>query len=121
MSIIASLILFSMAAACNAVMDTLAHHYWVSIFRDKKMSFWDPNTSWATAKKIFGYKLDAWHLFKSSMIILLALSVIVPIVWGPIDRVCEWYWAAILLLTAYGFAWNGVFNIFYNYVLLKKK
>jgi hypothetical protein len=102
------LLFIAVAASLNAVMDTLTHHFGVSIFKKKKPSFWNPEVSWKEAKRIGGYKLDAWHMFKSGMIVLLCVC---PLFYAPvIHPSLDWMLA--------GLVWNCVFNIFYNRILI---
>lgn len=113
---ILSIIFFILASICNACMDTLVHHWYKSIFKDfKNPNFWNPELSSSQAPYIphTKYKVDAWHLFKSTMIILLALSVLTFNYSGNILSYG-------ILLIAYGFAWNLPFNLFYNKLLIKK-
>jgi len=118
---------WALAAFFNAVMDTLAHHYYTSIFNDKKYdrqfynpalsdhSYIIPNTK---------YKCDAWHLSKSSMIICQATSNCCIFVVGVqlIPETSIWIIGldVSVLMIVLGFIWNGVFNLFYNKVLIKK-
>jgi len=112
-----SLIFFALAAMCNAVMDTLVHHYYRSIFVNMNKYFWNPEESWLHAKVIpfTKYKLDAWHLFKSAMIIFLALAVISAWVSGP--PLLNVWWFYLIAFIWLGVLWNGVFNLFYNHIL----
>lgn len=112
-----SLIFFALAAICNAVMDTLVHHYSTSIFRKMDVKFWNPEVSWRYAMYIpcTKYKVDAWHLFKSAMIVFLALSVISA--WISEPPLLNVWWFYLLGFIFLGILWNGVFNIFYNYIL----
>lgn len=73
-------LLFIMAGACEAIMDTLQFHYDISIFKNfKNQTFWDPKISWINKYKnndpLKGEKFflsksllvgltDAWHFFK---------------------------------------------------------
>lgn len=116
---ILSLLFIMLAAMCNAVMDNLSHHWYKSVFNRYNPNFWNPGISWQMGF-IPGtkYKLDAWHLFKSCMIILVCLSVIS----FDINQVfvnAKWYSYLIIIIT-YGAAWNGTFNLFYNRILNKK-
>jgi hypothetical protein len=71
-----SLILIILSAFFNAVMDaTENENYFESIFRNRNQKFWYKRISWQYAKKIFGYKVDAWHLSKSCMIICALAAV----------------------------------------------
>jgi len=111
-----SIIFIILAAICNAVMDTLSFHFSSSIFSKKKPNFWDPNISWRFAKKIGGYKLDAWHLFKSSMIVFLVISIIIYNIF-PFPSIIKWYFQVPIL----GVAWNLTFNLFFNKIFTKKQ
>lgn len=104
MEIVITHILIALAAICNAVMDRVENSpaFNKSIFKDKNKEWWLKEVSWATAKRIFGYKFDAWHIFKSLMIIFLISAAFVGL-----NK--HWY----LILTG-GAVWNFVFNLFYN-------
>lgn len=102
-----SLFLFALAAVFNALMDAFENspNFHESIFRNLRPSLWLKEVSWQYAKKIFGYKLDAWHLSKSCMIASLAAAVIFyKQVFNPyIDFACC------------GIAWNLSFDVFYHW------
>jgi hypothetical protein len=36
----------ALAAICNSVMDSVAHHFPNSVFKQRKAIFWDPSISW---------------------------------------------------------------------------
>lgn len=120
-----SFIFLALASICNAVIDTLAHHHSVSVFKKYKTGFWADATlvSWKNKyinndtlqgrKKLF-WKInlpvqftDAWHLFKSLMIIFTVTSIImyVPLINKIID------------FCIIGIVWNLIFNLFYNVIL----
>jgi len=88
---IVALILWILAAMCNAIMDTLVHHFDTSIFKNKDRMFWDPAISWRnkyvdrdstkSIRKlwIFDYPVaftDAWHFFKSLMIVCCCVTIL---------------------------------------------
>ena len=128
-----SLLLVALAAACNAVMDVLSFRYKQSIFTKYNPQWWNPAISWKNKyisdtysgvninirKKLFIGNLfmidypifltDAWHLFKSLMIVLLGFAIVlyVPVVNIFVD---------ILLI---GLAWNLIFNVLYDKVFRK--
>jgi hypothetical protein len=106
-----SYIFLGFASICNAIMDTLTHHFSQSIFRNKNDKFWNPNISWQYNNflPLTKYRVDAWHLFKSAMIIFICLAIVSAKKLNIIDFV---------LL---GSLWNLVFNIFYNHVLINNK
>ena len=102
--------LIILAAICKAVADTLAHHFDTSIFKKKRQRFWNPAVSSNEAPRIFAYKIDAWHLFNSGMIIFLVSAV-------PLHQFdkwhLQWYWEILIG----GTLWNIIFNTFYNKIL----
>lgn len=78
---IATIVLVVGAGICNAVMDTLKHHYEASIFNKYNENFWNPEKSWKNKwgwdynkgkpkPKYWGsttflvFTTDAWHLFQ---------------------------------------------------------
>ena len=121
-----SYILFALAAICNAVMDTLVHHYNKSIFTKLNAWFWDATISWTNkyidhlptkGLRMLIWKIhypvqltDAWHLFKSIMIVLLVLGAVL---YEPLLGI-GWDFLTI------GIIWNLTFNLFYNKILRKK-
>lgn len=65
-----------LAAFFNAFMDIVENeNYHVSIFKNLNQKFWYKRESWKQSYKIRGYKLDAWHLAKSLMIVFWVLAV----------------------------------------------
>lgn len=106
-----SYIFLALASVCNAVMDTLTHHFSQSIFRNRNGDFWNPNVSWQYVNFLpyTRYRADAWHLLKSAMIIFICLAIVFADNLNIIDFV---------LL---GTIWNIVFNLFYNHLLITKK
>lgn len=107
-----SLLFIAIAAILNSFMDRIENENWnQSIFYGWNERFWYKRISWKYAKKIFSYKLDAWHLAKSLMIICFAFAVIL---YQPIWK----WWIDFLII---GVVWNAVFNVFYNRVFKKKQ
>jgi hypothetical protein len=116
-------IVFVIAAAiCNSIMDIVENEN----FSNSKLAtynprFWYKRVSWLYARKIAGYKIDAWHLFKSAMIILLCGAAI-SYHYLPLFR-CDMLWnsrrAWLADVLIFGLAWNLPFNLFYNKILRK--
>jgi len=105
-----SLILIIIAAFLNSVMDRLENeNFHVSVFKNLNQNFWYKRVSWKYAKKIFGWKLDAWHYAKSLMIISICLAVAL---YNPFIPVIDFI--------IFGIAWNTTFNLFYNHILKSK-
>jgi len=105
-----TILFIAIAAACNAVMDRTenAPAFNKSVFNHFDVKFWLKEVSWQYASKIFGYKVDAWHLAKSFMIIflLMAVGLYSPILGGVFD------------FLLFGIVWNLTFNLFYNKILV---
>ena len=110
-----------LAAICNAVMDKISFHFENSIFNGLNKYFWNPYWSWKNKyvnqnpyygrRKFLGIKLaptftDAWHLFKSIMIVFMILAVVF---YNPI--VC-----ILVDVIIYGIVWNVVFNLCFNHL-----
>lgn len=126
-----SFILIAIAAICNSIQDTLAHHHSVSVFSKHKKGFWSDATeeSWKNKyrnwdngdkrirKWIFGlFNLpaaftDAWHFFKSTLIVILILAVVL---YQPV-------FGKLIDFFVLGAVWNLVFLAFYKYLLIIKK
>jgi len=130
--VILSFLFLIMGSVCNAIMDTISHHYDTSIFKDlKNRGWWDPIISWKNkyihgepsigrVKWYFGLDkpvqlTDAFHFFKMLMIVFIC-SGIVSALYSNISL--EWYSFFIFLL-GYGTAWNVVFSGFYDKILKK--
>jgi len=101
-------ILWFMAAVLNAVMDRTGDSvaFNKSIFNHLNPKFWSKEVSWQFANKLpfTKFKLDAWHIAKSLMVICLAASLL-------LDGI-KWWEFPIL-----GIVWNVTFNTFYNHIL----
>lgn len=133
------IILVIVIAICNAIMNTISHHYSTSIFTTYYQKFparfWDPYYSWRNKYidrdpnkgrvKWFGLInvhpafTDAWHLFKSIMIICMISAIVLgPTL--PSINIFEKEWmnigSWILIL---GTLWNITFSLFYNVILRK--
>jgi len=104
-----SFLFLMFAAALNAVMDTLTHHYSISIFKFKEPKFWNPNVSWQYVNFLpfTRYRADAWHLVKSAMIICICFAIV-------FFNGKWWYFFV------FGVVWNLTFNLFYNKILIRK-
>jgi len=110
-----SFILFFLGSFFNACMDVFENeNYFESIFKKWDQKFWYKRESWRYAKKVFSYRLDAWHLSKSAMIICIVGAII------SFDLpVLKWQDVAIYIL-AYGFVWNTTFWFFYHFIFKVK-
>lgn len=102
-----SIILLIAAATFKAVADTVDHHFDTSIFRRLEPRFWDRDISSDRAKRIFNYKIDAWHISQSLMIVCMIAAAIFH------EQRLAWYFELVIG----GVIWNIVFNTFYNKIL----
>lgn len=119
-SVFLSLLFFLLAAACNACMDKLSFHFHKSVFNKLNPNFWDPSVSWKYAKFVpfTKYKIDAWHLFKSAMIVFICISIMIAFKGGVyVDN--SFVYNKIVLFLTMGLLWNGSFNLFFNKILSK--
>lgn len=100
-------------------MDKLSFHFHKSVFNGLDPKFWDPSVSWKHAKIIpfTKYKVDAWHLFKSGMVIFICSSLISAF------HSCELHafkiLPSVICITILGYIWNATFNLFFNHLLAK--
>jgi hypothetical protein len=130
-----SLLFFVLAAACNAVMDTLQYHFYSSkiyytLRKPTQAYWWNPEVSWKN-KYIDRYPpnglrkwlwfdvpfTDGWHTFKSIMVLCLCFSLLFAFL---SERRAE-LWIDLLCIPVWGICWNLTFNLFYNKILIKKK
>lgn len=136
--------LISFAAALNASMDTIEHHFNQSIFKDMDPYFekdWkrgyekDPITGellyplqwkqWNLGlfkMDIHPLFFDAWHLFKSAVIFLIILFG-ATFIFAQERRIFRWDrlrdWIILgVLIVIYSAAWILTFNLFYDHWLL---
>lgn len=100
-----STVFITLAAIFNAMMDAFENeNFYESIFKKLNERFWYKRISWKYARKIGGYKVDAWHLAKSAMVVCLCFAVALH------DQLLPWYLEVLL----YGAIWNLVFVLFYH-------
>lgn len=100
-------IFISFAAVCKALADTVYFHYYTSVFSDKGQFdeyFWNPDKSWIYAKRIRGYKIDAWHLSNSGMIVFFVLAAMAH------DIDWQWWIQLPVLGTQFILMFNMCFN-----------
>lgn len=106
-------IFWFIAAMFNAVMDRTENSvaFNKSKFSHLNPKFWCKDISWEYAKILpfTRYKLDAWHIAKTLMIISLAFSLYLG------HNELQW-WEIFVL----GAIWNGTFTLFYHNIFKKK-
>jgi hypothetical protein len=103
-----SLICFIVAPMFKALADVCNNRFNISVLKNKNPKFWAKDTSAQYAPKIFSYRVDAWHLSMSMMLVLLIMFAIFH---HPVGK---WY----VELVIWGVYWNACFNIFYNKILM---
>jgi hypothetical protein len=131
-----SLIFFILASICNSIMDTLCHHHSTSIFKKHITGFWSDSIlqSWKNKyangdplqgrKKLFWIInvpvqfTDAFHFFKSLMIIFTCLSI--ATFWLNEIYFFDYWINVLIVIIIYGTAWNATFSLFYNKILRRR-
>ena len=106
--LISPLLIFLAACAC-ATYEVLDRHFFESRFRNLPQDFWYPHRSWKVAPKIFGYRVDAWHLLKSCMVVALVCAIYFH------HPVLAWYFE----IPIGGAIWNVTFTLFYHTIWRK--
>lgn len=102
-----SSILIILAAICKAIVDTISHHYYESVFSTFNPKFWNPEISWMNKGKglkstLFVAITDAWHLFGLLERVFIILAAYLCSDW-------------IFLFIIYGL-FISTFHIFYTYI-----
>ena len=116
-----------LASIFNAVMDILQYKYSQSVFNNLSNKWWNPKISWKNKYKnglkeqgpafvgsttIFVFITDAWHFFKTLMIMSFIFSVIF---YTPITN--HFIFDFIFLFSIFSI----VFEIWYSFVLIEIK
>ena len=125
------LVCWALAAICNAVMDTLTHHYDTSIFKNmKKQKWWNPAVSWTNKyTDIVSYKkpryfgsttflvwtTDAWHFFQFMMLNFVILSGVIMM--NCVTDVL--WWENIIIFALLKVVWGVCFELFYKKAFIK--
>lgn len=105
-----SLLFVILAAIFKAVSDTLEHHFDTSVFRKLRVGFWDPDHSTAKFLPFTKYKVDAWHISNTILIVFFMAAIVF---WKTaLFGLGNWIWIIVL-----GVLFNLVFNLFYNKIL----
>jgi hypothetical protein len=103
------LILIACAAFFEAAADIVENeNFYSSVFRKLNPKWWYKRESWKHARKIFGWKYDAWHVFQSARIILWTFAAVH---YRPITP--AWWWDVLLA----GLLYNVLTSL--SYKLLK--
>lgn len=115
------------ASFFKAVMDRLENDgaFGQSVFKNMRKEFWLKTVSWMHARKIFRYRVDAWHLAWSVCIVCLLSAISVGIAMGyAAGHIASYIVFDIFFYIGYvvllGVVWNFTFNVFYHHTLFKK-
>lgn len=115
------LLFIILAAVCNAVMDRIDdENIHDSIWKGSNWEWWYKRESWDNAKRIFGWKYDGWHVFKSAMLIFITGAIVSACYGGPLFKFGNPLLMAFLQILFYGFVWNATFNVFYDGIFKRK-
>jgi|SRR5690606_1411570 len=113
-----SLITFILAIICYSIIETLIHHFSISIFSKLDPKWWNPTYSWKRKyemkptlfnKYISVIWSDAYHLFKFIFLILTIASIV------TYQTLTTFY----IDLVIYWIVYSIVFNLFYGKLLLR--
>ena len=111
-----SILFILIGASCDAMVDTLSHHWYMFRWKGKvNEQWWDPTLSWMNKNDLKWYQplqlSDAFHFFKTIRIICWMLAVVYyhPMMNMPLD---------FLLI---GFLRNEMFSLCYDKLYVKKK
>ena len=141
-----SYILIILAAILNSAMDVISFHYSTSIFSKYNPQLFDPSISWTNKyidhdpkkgmrKWFFGLfdipvaLTDAWHLFKSSMVILVisCAAFYQPFVGELLCRDLAitnnlmYILVRVVDIIIMGTLWNCTFSLCFNHLLVASK
>lgn len=121
-----SILFIFLASLCNSIMDKTSHHFHKSIFKNLNPVWWNAEISWKNKyilldpkngrRKLlfFNYPVqltDAWHFFKTLMIIFICLAIIFY------QSIFNWYFDLLI----FGTCWNLTFSLFYSYLFKNLK
>lgn len=132
------LLLFSISAACNSIMDTVDHHYATSVFSKivSNKLWWNSDQGWKNkyidrdpkkgrVKWFLNINkpvqlTDAWHFFKMLMIIFAAASIALACINPYAIFILDVHYSLniIVHMLILGIVWNLTFSIFYNRILV---
>jgi hypothetical protein len=111
-----------LAAFFNSVMDATENepNFNESILKTLNRKFWLKPVSCDYAKKIGGYKFDAWHLSKTGMVFSVAGALIAAIFAGVYLAANPSFLFISASVGAIGATWNGSFKLFYHIIFKVK-
>jgi len=127
-SFLITALLIALAAVCNAVIDTIDHHYVRSIF----VGWGDWWRGVVDYSKVDWYLLkpfvhDAWHCFKNLMVLLFLIAIVK---WHQslfsilychkiinLKKINRYIYGTVELLIYWGL-WSGIHKLFYQIILI---
>lgn len=111
-----------LAAFFNSVMDATENepNFNESIFKPRNKKFWLKTVSCDYAKKLWGYKFDAWHLSKTCMVFSISGALICSIFVGVYLASNPSLLLISFSIATVGAAWNGSFKLFYHIIFKVK-
>ena len=132
------LLLIFLSGVSNAIMDTLADHYGISIFSNKffTQEFWRKNLSWKNKYKERGdtkivnlieklddgplvFLTDGWHLFQMFWRVTLFFAILIARYTTELNITGIFWIDLIISFTIISTSYLGGFVLFYNKVLVK--
>jgi hypothetical protein len=112
-----TIIFYSLTIFFNACMDAFENeNFGESIFKRWSKKFWYKRESWKWARRVFGYKLDGWHICKSLCIIFFVSAALafrfewdMQVKWQDIT----WYlfWAGAIWVFEFWIFYHKLFKI----------
>lgn len=111
-------LLIFLAAFFNACMDAFENeNFFESIFKNWNQKVWYKRESWKHAKRVFSFKLDAWHMSKAFMIICMSMCFAIQIY---IESVQPDFIDVAIRICYFGTIWNFTFWLFYHKIFMIK-
>jgi hypothetical protein len=107
-----------LAAFFNAVMDATENepNFNESILKNLNRKFWLKSVSCDFVKTTLGYRPDAWHLAKTSMVFCFTGALISAVFVGVYLAANPSFWLISASIGVIGVSWNASFNLFYNLI-----
>lgn len=111
-----------LAAFFNSVMDATENepNFNESILKGLNRKFWLKPVSAEHAKRVRGYKFDAWHISKTGMVFSIAGAIISAVFVGVFLAANPSFLFTSASVAAVGVSWNGSFKLFYHIIFRVK-
>lgn len=106
-----SCLFIALAAICNSIMDTIAHHWHISVFRAIKN---DAIREWFGGKELWFDTFDGWHTAKRGMLLFFFLAIHSVFI-TPLS-----VWMILLIIAIYSTIWSLIFLLFYDIIWITK-